>query len=168
MEKSYNFKKLLLIVLTIQFSVFVKAQTYTFTNAGATGIDGPTQTQINTAYGSTSLAGQVTSVNGIQHWRVPVGGNYKIEVYGAEGYGTFAGKGAYMSGTFSLSTTDTLKILVGQQGGCCVGSGTNQFGGGGGSFVVASNNIPLIVAGGGGGAIYNTAILPSSNGSIGL
>ncbi|MFN9519461.1 MAG: beta strand repeat-containing protein, partial [Bacteroidota bacterium] len=168
MEKSYNFKKLLLIVLTIQFSVFVKAQTYTFTNAGATGIDGPTQTQINTAYGSTSLAGQVTSVNGIQHWRVPVGGNYKIEVYGAEGYGTFAGKGAYMSGTFSLSTTDTLKILVGQQGGCCVGSGTNQFGGGGGSFVVASNNIPLIVAGGGGGAIYNTAILPSSNGSIGI
>lgn len=168
MKNSHNFKKLLLIVLTLQFSVFVKAQTYTFTNAGATGIDGPTQTQINTAYSSTSLAGQVTSVNGIQNWRVAVGGNYKIEVYGAEGYGTFAGKGAYMSGTFSLSTTDTLKILVGQQGGCCVGSGTNQFGGGGGSFVVASNNIPLIVAGGGGGAIYNTAILPSSNGSIGI
>jgi parallel beta-helix repeat protein len=168
MKNSHNFKKLLLIVLTILFSVFVKAQTYTFTNAGATGIDGPTQSQINTAYSSTSLAGQVISVNGIQNWIVPVGGNYKIEVYGAEGFGTFAGKGAYMSGTFTLAASDTLKILVGQQGGCCVGSGTNQFGGGGGSFVVTPNNIPLIIAGGGGGAIYNTAILPSSNGSTGI
>lgn len=168
MKNLLNFKKLFYVVIAVQFSVIVKAQTYTFTNAGATGIDGPTQTQVNTAYGSTSLAGQVTSVNGIQNWIVPVGGNYKIEVYGAEGFGTFAGKGAYMSGTFSLTANDSLKILVGQQGGCCVGSGTNQFGGGGGSFVVRANNIPLIIAGGGGGAIYNTAILPSSNGSTGI
>ncbi len=168
MKNLLNLRNVLFVFMALQFSVIVKAQTYTFTNAGATGIDGPTQTQINTAYSTTSLAGQVTSVNGIQNWIVPVGGNYKIEVYGAEGFGTFAGKGAYMSGTFSLSANDSLKILVGQQGGCCVGSGTNQFGGGGGSFVVRANNIPLIIAGGGGGAIYNTAILPSSNGSTGV
>jgi parallel beta-helix repeat protein len=168
MKNLHILKKLFFLVAAIQLSVLVNAQVYTFTNAGATGINGPTQAQINTAYGSTNLAGQVTSVNGIQNWIVPAGGNYRIEVYGAEGFGTLAGRGAYMSGTFSLTSNDTLKILVGQQGGCCVGSGTNQFGGGGGSFVVTGNNTPLIIAGGGGGAIYNTAILPSSHGSTGL
>ena len=38
------------------------AQTvYTFTAAGATGEIGPTQSQLNTAYASTTLAGMVTS-----------------------------------------------------------------------------------------------------------
>ncbi len=144
------------------------AQTYTFTNASATGTNGPTQAQITAAYASTNLAGAVTSSNGIQLWTVPVGGNYRIEVYGASGYGPLAGKGAKMSGEFFLAGSTQLKILVGQMGGCCVGSGTNQYGGGGGSFVVTSTNTPLIVAGGGGGAIYNSTVLPSSHGTTAI
>lgn len=140
------------------------AQTYTFTNAGATGINGPTQAQVTTAYGATTLSGSVTVTGGIQNWSVPVSGLYKIEVFGAKGYGTNAGRGAYMSGEFNLIAMDQLKILVGQQGGCCVASGTQQYGGGGGSFVVkASGNVPMIVAGGGGGANGNAALVPSAD-----
>ena len=106
---------------------FLQAQTFTFTNAGATGINGPTQIDVSNAYSSTNLAGNVTVTGaGIQNWVVPVGGLYKIEVYGANGYGPFAGRGAYMSGEFNFNAADALKILVGQQGGCCVGSGTGS------------------------------------------
>lgn len=159
-------KSLFFLFITIFYAGLLNGQVYTFTNCSATGIDGPTQGQITTAYTNTSLAGLVTSSSGIQLWTVPSAGNYKIEVYGAEGYGTLSGKGAYMSGEFMLSGGTQLKILVGQQGGCCVGSGTNQYGGGGGSFVVTSANVPLIIAGGGGGARYNTAVVPSSHGTI--
>ena len=37
-----------------------KAQTYTFTNAGAEGREGPTQEQINDNYSGTNLDGKVT------------------------------------------------------------------------------------------------------------
>ena len=165
MNKIY-LKKLTLLLGFVCTFLSVKAQVYTFTNAGATGINGPSQAQVDAAYAMTTLSGAVTSSNGIQLWTVPVGGNYKIEVYGAEGYGPLAGKGAYMSGVFMLSGGQQLKVLVGQQGGCCVGSGTNQYGGGGGSYVVTSANVPLIIAGGGGGARYNTAIVPASHGTV--
>lgn len=128
-----------------------QAQVYTFTNAGATGVNGPTQLQVTNAYASTSLANSVTVTGGIQSWTVPVSGTYKVEVYGANGYGVYGGKGAYMSGEFSFNANDVLQILVGQMGGCCNGAGTNQYGGGGGSFVVGAGNNPLIIAGGGGG-----------------
>ncbi|MNU53304.1 PKD domain protein [compost metagenome] len=142
------------------------AQTYTFTNAGATGTNGPTQAQVTTAYAATPQAGMVTVTGGIQNWSVPVSGLYKIEVYGAKGYGPNAGRGAYMSGEFNLIAADQLKILVGQQGGCCVASGTQQFGGGGGSFVVkTSGNVPMIIAGGGGGANGNAALVPTADAS---
>lgn len=167
MKNFYN-KSLCSIILALGINATAFSQIYTFTNAGATGNIGPTQAQITAAYAATNLAGNVTSTNGIQSWSIPVGGRYKIEVYGAEGYGNLAGKGAYMSGEFDFIVNTPLKILVGQQGSCCVGSGTQQFGGGGGSFVTSPANVPYIVAGGGGGANGNTAIVPNSNGSTAI
>ena len=60
-----------------------------FTNAGATGRYGPTQSQINSAYsGDHPLAGKVTiNTQGIQEWTVPQSGSYTIEVWGAKGGG---------------------------------------------------------------------------------
>ena len=120
--------------------------TYTFTNAGATGYNGPTQAQLNSAYSGTNLAGSVTSTSGIQVWTVPTTGVYTIDARGARGGSypgrTAGGNGARMVGTFNLTAGQQIKILVGQEG--YYGSG------GGGSFVATSANVPLIVAGGGG------------------
>lgn len=160
------FKKFGLLIPAIILATNADAQVYTFTTAGATGISGPSQAQVNTAYATSNLAGTVTATNGIQYWSVPVAGLYKIEVRGAKGYGANAGRGAFMSGEFTLNAADQLKILVGQQGGCCVASGTQQFGGGGGTFVTTSTNTPLIVAGGGGGANGNGSIQSNSDASI--
>lgn len=91
-------------------------------------------------------------ISGIQFWTVPDNGFYTIQVRGAQGgqstgYGPAGGLGAIMSGTFSFSRGEVLKILVGQRG-------VDNFydaGGGGGSFVTTNTNSPLIIAGGGGG-----------------
>ena len=91
---------------------------------------------------------------GIQHWRLPCTARYKIEAVGATGgydsvnSGKYRGLGARIIGTFQLTTDETLKILVGQEGGINIYTSS---GGGGGSFVVRSDNTPLIIAGGGGG-----------------
>lgn len=130
----------------------VSQQTYTFSTGGATGQYGPSQSDINTAYTGTNLAGAVTVNGGIQYWVVPQSGYYSIQALGAQGYGPFGGRGADITGEFILTAGDTIKILVGQEGAPPVGSGTNQHGGGGGSFVAYTDNTPLVVAGGGGGS----------------
>jgi hypothetical protein len=127
------------------------ATTYSFTVAGASGRNGPTQSQVNTAYTSTTLAGLVTvSTQGIQTWTVPSAGKYSISIAGAGGGGNTAGKGAVLYGEFTLTQGTVLNILVGQ-----LGTASSNFsgGGGGGSFVwnTASTTEPLIAAGGGGG-----------------
>jgi hypothetical protein len=127
-----------------------------FTNAGATGRLGPTQAQIDANYSATSLEGAVTinsTHQGIQEWAVPASGTYRIEVFGARGGGTngspnSGGLGAIMRGSFSLSESDQLKILVGQMGSQYIYDGS----GGGGTFVTTLSNSPLIIAGGGGGS----------------
>ena len=59
------------------------------------------------------------------------------------------GLGANMTGTFTVTPGQILKVLVGQQGG---GSGaTPGAAGGGGSFVTDNSNNPMLIAGGGGG-----------------
>ena len=124
---------------------------YNFTNAAATGRYGPTQSQVNTAYTSTTLAGSVSvTTQGIQNWTVPTSGKYSIAIAGAGGGGNTAGKGAVLYGEFTFTQGDTLRILVGQLG---TASTNNSGGGGGGSFVwkTASTTEPLIAAGGGGG-----------------
>lgn len=125
---------------------------YTFTNCGATGSVGPTQTAANTAYTLTNLNGSVTVTGGIQTFTIPNSGPYRITALGAKGYGTNGGRGANIAGDFTLTAGTVLKILVGQQGAPPVSPGTNQYGGGGGSFVTYTNNTPLVVAGGGGGS----------------
>lgn len=130
------------------------ATVYTFTAAGATGYQGPTQTQVNTAYTSTTLAGAVTiNTQGIQEWTVPATGRYSIKVTGAaggltSGYAT-TGYGAVIQGEFTLSQGTVLKIAVGQKG-VAAASSSYGGGGGGGSFVV--QNSTLIIAAGGGGS----------------
>jgi len=140
--------------------------TYTFTNAGATGMNGPTQNQLNAAYSSTNLNGLVTTTNGIQLWTVPATGAYTIEAFGAQGGGANQyGRGSQIKGTFQLTAGQQIKILVGQAGGY-YSSGS----GGGGSFVTTSANVPLVVAGGGGGQydggsqLYNAHSVVGNNG----
>ena len=135
--------------------------TYTFTNAGATGREGPTQAQVNASYSGTNLAGSVTiNTQGIQEWTVPASGTYRIEAWGAKGgNGTdpyaggigqnSPGKGAYLAGNFALTSGELIKILVGQVGESASGDGGG--GGGGGTFVIKGSTTPLVVAGGGGG-----------------
>jgi hypothetical protein len=124
----------------------------TFTNCGATERNGPTQSQVNSTYTSgNSLYNAVTiNTQGIQEWTVPVTGTYKISVWGAQGGPqkgnadddvSKGGKGAILSGDFSLTQNWVLKIIVGQRG--------TDSGGGGGTFVAKSDNTALIVAGGG-------------------
>ena len=151
------------------FSGASSAQTYNFTNAGANGREGPTQSEVNSAYSGTNLENKVTiQTRGIQEWVVPASGNYKVEAWGASGgdSGNFSGgRGAKIEGTFYLNSNETIKILVGQVG--LDGVGTSQFSGasgGGGTFVIkdpySTNESILVVAGGGGGAAcytsYNT------------
>jgi hypothetical protein len=129
---------------------------WTFTNAGATGRFGPTQSQIDANYSGTSLEGAVTinsTHQGIQEWMVPASGTYRIETNGGQG-GTYShhigGKGSRMIGYFTLNASNLLKIAVGQKG-----SVEGQGGGGGGGTFITKGNIALVVAGGGGGAHYN-------------
>lgn len=131
------------------------AITVKFTNAGATGRYGPTQSQVNSAYSGTPLSGKVTiRTRGIQEWTVPYTGTYKIKAAGARGGASSAGKGAIVEGEMQLTAGQVLKILVGQMG--------SLEGGGGGTFVAYSNNTPILVAGGGGG---NGATTNGRNGS---
>lgn len=168
MKLNYTF--LIAGIILFFASRHTNAQTiYTFTAAGATGETGPTQAMVNTAYTSTNLDGKVQVVNGIQYWEVPVTGTYVIEAYGGQGYGSFGGRGAHITGEFLLSGGDSLKILVGQKAGDYLAfpatTNDHQFGGGGGSFVTQTNNTPYVVAGGGGGN-HGTSFSTTCDGQI--
>jgi len=128
---------------------------WTFTNAGATGRFGPTQSQIDANYSGTSLEGLVTidsTHQGIQEWMVPASGTYRVEAFGAEGGAGSAqsgGAGAKVIGEFNLSKSEEINILIGQKG--------NDGGGGGGTYVTksphnTSSSILLVAGGGGSGA----------------
>ncbi len=134
-----------------------------FNNCGNNGNLGPTQGECDGSYAGTSIEGDVTLSGGIQTWTVPETGLYTIEAVGAGGglgkdhstswYSNgVPGKGARMSGEFSLNQGEVLYILVGQRGTEALGYWQKGGGGGGGSFVVKSDGTPLIIAGGGGGA----------------
>jgi len=156
MKKQLLFGALVLVGIFSFINSFAQT-TYTFTNCGATGGTGPTQGQVNTAYSSTNLNGNVTvNTQGIQEWVVPYTGNYSIYAAGAQGgdYGTtyIAGRGASIYGEFNLTAGTVLQIVVGQRGADYMTTGNAATGGGGGSYVVdTSNTTPLVIAGGGGG-----------------
>ncbi|MFT6246587.1 MAG: hypothetical protein ACJAXI_003369, partial [Crocinitomicaceae bacterium] len=163
MIKKYYLRTGLLLACLMANSIGF-AQTYTFTSATATGTDGPTQGLADTEYTGTTLDGTVTVTGGIQYWVVPTTGVYLIEAFGGQGFGSFGGRGAQVSGEFNLTAGTTLKILVGQMAPPPVGS-VNQYAGGGGSFVTTTTNTPFIVAGGGGGN-HGTSFVTTSDASI--
>ena len=149
--------------------------TFTFTNCGASGRNGPSAAQILAEYNGTNLQGQVTSgwKAGYQKWTVPTTGTYTIEAIGARGgiqpkYTTSPGRGAYIRGEFNLTAGQELTIVVGQPGQDNPTSDGGT-GGGGATFVVAdTNNTPLVIAGGGSGQGGDTTGQNASTGLNGL
>ncbi|MFO8054670.1 MAG: glycine-rich protein, partial [Bacteroidales bacterium] len=108
------------------------AGAFCFTNAGATGATGPTQSELDAEYAGTSLNGLATSVNGYQQWMVPQSGDYTITVYGAEGGGVDAsnrGQGGKAEGTVNLTGGNNLYVAVGQAGQYGHTASTNPPGG---------------------------------------
>ena len=166
--------------LAFVFPALLHADTYTFSSAGASGREGPTQSQIDANYSGTNLNGTVTiNTQGIQEWTVPADGNYTIEARGASGgnsslsNNSTGGRGIVVKGSFELSKDEIIKILVGQSGEDSpeVQSGKSA-GGGGGTFVIrspynSSLNSILLIAGGGGGAGYQSVDGDNGNGSDG-
>jgi len=150
----------------------------TFTNCGQTGRTGPSQAQCDAAYAGTPLAGQVTVVNGIQQWTVPVTATYRITAAGAAGGtqryggGYAGGRGAIIRGDFNLTAGTVLKILVGQKGeDTRVSSEDNAApGGGGGTFVYINptDTYPLIAAGGGGSGARCSSVSGTNDASFGI
>ena len=133
-------------------------EVFSFTNAGASGRNGPSASQLSAEYNGTNLEGKVItgSHSGYQKWTVPATGTYVIEATGARGgiqpkYPSQFGRGTFMRGEFNLTAGQVLTIVVGQAGADnpTYDGGT---GGGGGTFVISdNNNTPLVVAGGGSG-----------------
>ena len=172
MKKSLQniLKKSMLLLPLLAGAINLNAQTYTFTNCGVIGMDGPTQGEVTTEYGGTSLNGLVTiNTQGIQEWIVPTTGMYSIEARGAQGgYAltnvlAYGGSGAILKGEVMLTAGQTIFIAVGQYGGSSnvefIGNGSDEGAGGGGSFVAVgatlATSTPLVVAGGGaGGTTY--------------
>jgi hypothetical protein len=146
-----DLKKLYFIIACLFLSLAINQGTYTFTTCGNTGRYGPTEEQCTSAYAGTNLEANIFYSDGIQNWLVPRDGNYRIEVYGAQG-GNNGGTGAYLTGEFELDSLNILQILIGQSGLIQNGISSNpDGGGGGGGTFVSLNQNPLIIAGGGGG-----------------
>jgi hypothetical protein len=143
--------------------------THTFTNAGKTGSEGPTITQLQGSYGTTGSTAWVGATSpaylavvtqGIQEWTVPQDGTYEIKIAGAGG--AAGGSGAEQVLDLNLTKSTILKICVGQKGTTSYPS--QGGGGGGGSFLV--DNTTLLCASGGAGGFGGDATFgdPASNG----
>jgi hypothetical protein len=96
------------------------------------------------------------SIRGIQEWTVPTTGTYTLEMAGASGGYTpnaIGGRGRIIQTQVNLTAGNTLKILVGHEGGRLYFSTGYAGGGGGGTYVFNSTTSTYVgVAGGGGGA----------------
>lgn len=158
--------------------------TFTFTNASATGQNGPTLSALTTAYSAYSWTSNTSFFNegeyqGFQKWTVPTSGIYRFDVRGAGGGthqynwynnlgGTVRPLGARIVADIELEKEQVIQIIVGQRGedsGTYFNVNTNSSegdnaaaGGGGGSFVFvnSSDTYPIFAAGGGGGGTRNT------------
>lgn len=110
----------------------------------------------------------------VQTFTVPPGvTGIHIDASGAQGGGSFGGaggKGARMTGDFSVTPGQVLSIVVGQQGLLQVGGNVqNSSGGGGGSFVYLDGTTAtlLVAAGGGGGKCNYSSSGPLHEGANG-
>lgn len=164
MKINRNYRSFLLLLIVFVCGQQFAQNTYTFTNAGATGNIGPTQAQVNAAYLLTNLNGSVICPSGIQSFTLPVGGNWRITVAGAGGGGSnaFGGRGRIIRGERIFNAGDVLQILVGQKGTLVTSSG-----GGGGSYVILNPATPILIGGGGAGFLNNIGVaLPNTDGNI--
>ena len=126
---------------------------FTFTNGGATGRDGPTSFSGDAAYTSQAWYSTYFSVSaGIQYWYAPATGNYKIRAAGAAGHNGYYSsrcRGIIIESIATLTKGMLYKIMIGQKGSVhSNGSG----GGGGGTFLTEYFNVPIIISGGGAGS----------------
>ena len=165
--------------------------TFTFTSGNKTGSEGPTLSELLAAYDTvayswlTNTAFFNVTVQGIQEWTVPQTGNYRVTARGGDGgifagtydYIGYAGGGATVSGTVSLTKDEKIYIVVGQR----PSSATNQsnfYGsaGGGGTFVyrgtspssgVGDDTKIIMIAGGGGGTGHGSSSTTGGNGKGG-
>ena len=97
----------------------------------------------------------------MQEFTAPITGNYKLEVWGAQGGirpdADYSGEGGYSIGYKDLNTSNKLYICVGSQGSSNSGNagGTGGYNGGGnGGDGFANNSESYIGVGGGGGATH--------------
>ena len=136
--------------------------TFTFKSiVGRGSRDGPSFSQMQSEYsGQGFMSGnffEQGASNGYQKWTVPADGDYEIEAGGARGgrdlnNGQYDFWGAKIKGDFTLTSGDTLEMVVGVGGNQYYSPHANRCGGGGGSFVIKGNQ-PLLIAGGGGGSM---------------
>jgi hypothetical protein len=147
---------------------------HTFTNAGATGRNGPTLTACRSAYLSASPwtandAFFSMPVSGVQRWTVPRTTTYTFTVAGAAS-GATAGLGRIIRFSFSLTEGQQVRIVVGQRG-LDSGYPAQGSGGGGGTYVVFdTTNVIIGIAGGGGGfgdAVASDPGAASAKGNLG-
>lgn len=168
--------------LKLEPAALYEFTSHTFTNAGASGENGPTLAQCTSAYSGASWASNTSFFNvtsGIQEWTVPETATYRFEAKGARGgngSGGSGGAGATITTDYDLTEGDVIRILVGQAGGSRAGTGSNDSGaGGGGTFVTkfvsplssTSTSDVIVVAGGGGGSGSSGGGGPGQTGTSG-
>lgn len=139
---------------------------FTFTTASTSGRTGPDLATLLSSYDTATYPWLTDTDNfnmittGYQLWTVPATGIYRITAQGAQGAPTEAdagGRGAIITGDFSLTAGDKIQILVGQTADINPARQYRSSAGGGGSFVVnytgETNTVDdiLVIAGGGGG-----------------
>jgi hypothetical protein len=169
---------------TREFTLSLLAQlfaftSHTFTNAGATGRDGPSLAQCRAAYSTTWDETYLTmTTNGIQRFEIPKSGTYRITAKGAQGGNyewvaspqNFGGEGAIVRSDHTLTIGTVLQVLVGQMAPNRTSGNLYGAGGGGGSFVVKGTSpsvlSDLLIAAGGGSGVTNNA--SGNNGVFGL
>ncbi len=162
--KNLNIGGISFLTNTVSSSALYTFSTFTFTNAGAIGRNGPTFSEMLIAYtGSANWAATASyftsSIRGIQNWTVPETAIYRVTAAGAKGGNSpsvnlTGGLGAIIVTDLSFSQGQILSIVVGQSGSNRSTVSTfNGGSGGGGTFIYDSSSITYYVAvGGGGGA----------------
>ena len=136
---------------------------FNFTNAGATGREGPTLAKLvaDPGYQAQNWTQDPRYLNetvqGVQIFTVPRTGIYDFTVAGAQGggpnvQGCAGGLGAQITVQAQLTIGDKISIVIGQAG---TSQGEAPYiiaSGGGGSYVFLPTGSLLAAAGGGGGA----------------
>ncbi|WP_052329954.1 glycine-rich protein [Thermicanus aegyptius] len=120
-----------------------------------------------TISGSGGGAGTTYTFNytgSVQTFTTPYTGRYKLEVWGAQGGGTYGGQGGYSRGEKTLNAGETLYVYVGGRNGWNGGGSghgrSDQSGGGGTDIRYGGTSLDqrIIVAGGGGGQGGNNSL----------